>query len=88
MGRYVIQLVAFREMQDAISFIGEHQLAPYARVYIVADAGGADLFAVIVGRFATRKAAADAIAQLPASLKATDPWPRTLQGLRLIGIPQ
>ncbi|NKC15760.1 MAG: AAA family ATPase [Gammaproteobacteria bacterium] len=87
-GRYVIQLVAFREMQDAISFIGEHQLAPYARVYIVADAGGADLFAVIVGRFATRKAAADAIAQLPASLKATDPWPRTLQGLRLIGIPQ
>ena len=83
-----VQLAAFKEMQAAIGFIASNGLARRAEVYLVEEQSGGNLFAVVLGTYPSRAAAVQAINTLPATLKTTQPWPRSLKGLRRISVPR
>ena len=78
---YVLQLFGSREQAAARRFIAAHQLDSAAAVFELEHQGG-PWFVVVTGMFASRDAARAAAASLPASLRATGAWPRTVATLR------
>lgn len=75
-GNLTIQLIAAPDLTSARRFTEQHQLAGIR--YIATRSGGRDFVVALAGSFATRSAAEQALANLPAAVRAEQPWIRSL----------
>ncbi len=76
---YTLQLVGLSQKSSAETYLKDHRLDDKAAI-IVSERKGAPWYSVIYGDFPDKASAQSAT--LPASLKATKPWPRTFAAVR------
>ena len=72
---YTLQLVAGFEERTALRFLDQHPTLTEAR-YTRTERDGRAWFVVVSGRYPSREAAQQAVADLPAALRAQSPWIR------------
>lgn len=80
---YTLQMVAGREQSSVTSFIREHTLTESHAVCAYHE-GSQDWFGLFYGFYPTLQAARDALDNLPADLKANQPYLRRLSKVRTI----
>lgn len=82
--RYTLQVLGSRAENAAQAFVRQHG-AQYH--YFKKQHQGQPLYVVTYGSFATRDAAQAALKDLPASVQAGKPWPRTIASIRQEIVP-
>lgn len=83
-GKWGIQLEAFGDVIAARAYAERVGIGRRGGIYRVTRETGSPVFAVILGQFESRQAAATAIVDLPLALRAAGPFPRALAGLASI----
>ena len=73
---FTIQLIAAPDLDGARRFVEQHQLAGIR--YIPTRSNGREFVVALAGSFTTRSAAEQALGNLPAAVRADQPWIRSL----------
>jgi DamX protein len=81
---YCFQLGVISNLDNIEHFLRKHILTGKVKVANILR-GGQHYHYLLMGEFAERTAAADAIASLPESLRQIKPWPRTFGDLQSLG---
>ena len=79
-GTQVIQLFGSRDRAKAKRFIDTRGLADEAMI-VASSLNGSPLYLVVYGQYSSRKAAQQALANLPAEIKSLKPWIRSAASL-------
>ncbi len=78
---YTLQMLGVRRQKSAVEFIGSmpksKELHSFSTIY-----KGKPWFVVIYGNFSSRKAAMNAVGELPPSLRSRRPWARSIKGVQ------
>ncbi len=77
---YVLQLFGVRDRRAAVAFIEAREIGDKSTVW-TSKHEGAPWYVVVYGNYPDRAAATAAIADLPANLAITKPWPRPIASL-------
>lgn len=78
---YTVQLFGAYQKQQAIAFIDQYKLGSTASYHQTTHAGK-PWYIVVNGVYKTQKEAQAAIANLPASLQAQHPWPKSIAAIQ------
>lgn len=83
-GNFTLQILGSRSETSARNFVREHGDQYH---YFSKQHQGKPLYVVTYGSFASRSAAQQALAALPAAVRAGKPWPRSLADVRAEIVP-